>query len=1046
MSAMPTTMQFTYASTGGLLKSNHVDGGERTGLSDALGRTWFGVDARGFVSTVDYDALHRPLSGAITQLDTGETMTTSRVAYGDGLDSEVAKPLNCLGRPVTHFDQSGWGAVKGYSIHGAGSATEFALTKAYQAPESGMPVINIPGFSANGDKPADAGLQATTYTAAMHHDALGRVDDAVNPNDNAFKTDYLPSGLPDTFTVDKVDYLHDIEYNAKGQVLSMARGNYTDDNGETGDYTTCMRYDARDYRMKQAYTSKSSDFIASLTNSENTLIDGSGDNGRLQDTRYIFDPAGNIAATTDFYPDIVFGQTDPDSARNAYRYDARYRLLDATGLEGPNNNPVDGTPTIGPATHALEFSGFNRLTPYHQQYFYDHGGNVTAMQHASDGVLDDNRSASMKVSQGSNRSIPARYYSSLGGTATETEIPESFLSDNKLFDVHGNQLKNENITEIRWNYLDQISQLTYPDPDDTSATVTEYYVYSGSGGTRTRKISQTRNTDGQITRLGIVTYLGNLELRASYVQPDTDTSIAYDGETVTNGTIEKDYSSLRLRLGHKQTAKMLKGILKKGGDEETKTTYTLSNHLDSCQAELDAAGNISSYQAYYPYGGTAFSAESSSGSDSSLALKDYQYSGQEKDCSGLYYYGFRYYNPTTFRWTKPDPAGLSGSGLNWYAMVSGNPITLRDVMGLDDYKDLMEMAKHAYGSSGNWTSYLMNFQRIYRSMQSDRDSGTNSYKKAVVKGALVATNSMFKKEFKEKKFSIDGNDKIGVIRSGVTMHRDFQSDDLDGHVFFTFQNETGDFGRLEVNFNYNGLDFLSNYDATLKRMITIVQRNKHMIQSFKHLSIGEIGDGQRDTFVFYLRKAFDQEKKTTQNLIKDLSRTVSEIARDVKVPFAYKISTGLHYAAISQSYDSRLQTPFEKNKNVPVSFTQIMTRISYLAYKDTKNNESKLDINDVDHVAIFTKSFNKYLGKFGFAYDEELGTITKKASGNLNDNNTIDEKDHTNPDNASTPPPLSARGTHRPDAHVPASESSDRDDNDNDNDNSDDHSKCCTIL
>jgi insecticidal toxin complex protein TccC len=57
-----------------------------------------------------------------------------------------------------------------------------------------------------------------------------------------------------------------------------------------------------------------------------------------------------------------------------------------------------------------------------------------------------------------------------------------------------------------------------------------------------------------------------------------------------------------------------------------------------------------------------------------------RYSGKERDHSGLYYYGYRYYLPWLGRWLNPDPSGIS-QGLNLFEMVSNNPITYRDVDG-----------------------------------------------------------------------------------------------------------------------------------------------------------------------------------------------------------------------------------------------------------------------------------------------------------------------------------------------------------------------------
>jgi RHS repeat-associated protein len=59
-----------------------------------------------------------------------------------------------------------------------------------------------------------------------------------------------------------------------------------------------------------------------------------------------------------------------------------------------------------------------------------------------------------------------------------------------------------------------------------------------------------------------------------------------------------------------------------------------------------------------------------------------RYSGKERDATGLYYYGFRYYVAGWQRWLNPDPAGFE-DGLNIYVFVSGNPISFKDVQGLN---------------------------------------------------------------------------------------------------------------------------------------------------------------------------------------------------------------------------------------------------------------------------------------------------------------------------------------------------------------------------
>jgi insecticidal toxin complex protein TccC len=62
--------------------------------------------------------------------------------------------------------------------------------------------------------------------------------------------------------------------------------------------------------------------------------------------------------------------------------------------------------------------------------------------------------------------------------------------------------------------------------------------------------------------------------------------------------------------------------------------------------------------------------------------KTVRYSGKERDTTGLYDYGLRYYAPWLMRWLNPDPAGEKW-GLNLFMFVLNRPLCFVDRQGLE---------------------------------------------------------------------------------------------------------------------------------------------------------------------------------------------------------------------------------------------------------------------------------------------------------------------------------------------------------------------------
>jgi len=108
-------------------------------------------------------------------------------------------------------------------------------------------------------------------------------------------------------------------------------------------------------------------------------------------------------------------------------------------------------------------------------------------------------------------------------------------------------------------------------------------------------------------------------------------------------------------------------------------------------------GMMANYR-YDPYGRTTYA------SDTLPTPNLYRFSSKETHLnSGLYYYGFRFYDPNLQRWLNRDPIGEWG-GFNLYSYVGNSPIASFDPLGLDRYIYFighMWIEVDVYDDSGN---------------------------------------------------------------------------------------------------------------------------------------------------------------------------------------------------------------------------------------------------------------------------------------------------------------------------------------------------------
>ena len=90
---------------------------------------------------------------------------------------------------------------------------------------------------------------------------------------------------------------------------------------------------------------------------------------------------------------------------------------------------------------------------------------------------------------------------------------------------------------------------------------------------------------------------------------------------------------------------------------------------------VNSSGEVTAHFEYDPYGNTVVNTDSS-------GLFNYKFSTKPLDAeNGLYYYGYRYYDPMTGRWPSRDPIEEMG-GVNLYGFVGNGKANRWDILGL----------------------------------------------------------------------------------------------------------------------------------------------------------------------------------------------------------------------------------------------------------------------------------------------------------------------------------------------------------------------------
>lgn len=640
-----------YDGAGNGLYLNGMDQGERRSLANIAGRSLRSWDAFGRAFRIRYDKSQRPTHLYVSA--GGEDVLLERSIYGEGLAQR-----NLCGRLFRRYDGAGLSSDERYDFKGNLSESSRHFARPYRQSVDWSALENLTDPGELDAAAAPLLIPAERYSSSTVFDALNRPTQTVMPHRAGMRPSVLqpsynrasllekvdvwirlaeaPAALLDPDTAD-LQAVTGLDYNARGQRIRLALGNGT---------LTAYEHDPLTFRLAALTTTRPESFAA--------------DRRVTQELAYTYDPAGNVTRIRDSadIQNVIFFNNRRVEPSADYTYDALYRLIRATGREhlGQNGGVLSAPQQV---VHEDSFrAGLlhpgdgNAMGTYTESYTYDAAGNLLRMLHQVSSGAWTRRYRYAEPS----RIDPAETGNRLSATSLPGDPEDGPYSGTYGHDAHGNMVRMPHLAEMVWDDRDRLRSTRRQVINDGPAERT-FYLYDADGK-RQRKVTDRENGSPRSERL----YLGGIEI---YRELDTNGAVTLERETLHVTADQAPVTFIETRTAGNDPA------------PAQRIRFQYGNHLGSAALELDEDADVLSYEEYFPYGSTAYSAVRSQ----TETPKRYRYTGKERDEeSGLYYHGARYYAPWLGRWTSPDPAGIK-DGLNLYVYVANRPIVANDPDG-----------------------------------------------------------------------------------------------------------------------------------------------------------------------------------------------------------------------------------------------------------------------------------------------------------------------------------------------------------------------------
>jgi RHS repeat-associated protein len=635
-----SVMRADFDMLGNRIHEKSMDAGERWSLLDAAGNVLTTWDSRQNRMRTVYDRLRRPTESYLLVAGVEPDLLIGRTVYGD--TEALPEQRNLRGKVARLFDQSGVVRSRDYDFKGNLLRHERQLAVDYKTTL---------------DWSAHVPLESRVYLRETRYDALNRTIELVAADSTRIRPTYNAANLLEHVEADLAGaalptvFIHNIDYDAKGQRLRVEHGNGA---------TMVYEHDPLTFRLIKAVSRRD----PAIFPNDCPQPPPAGWRGcQIQNLEYTYDAVGNVTHIRDAAQQRIFFNNRRVEPAASFTYDAIYQLIESSGREHLGQT---GATPLPPSAH-VAFDGFhtrldhpgdgNAMGTYVERFRYDEVGNIRYAQHRGsdpahpgwrrDYVYDED--SQLERGRKSNR---------LSRTTVGTTV-EAYHYDG-IDGLQGCMTRMPHLVALSWDFRDQLRSTTRQVVNNGASEAT-WYVYD-AGGERRRKVTE-RTASGLRMRERL--YVGGLEIHREY---------AIDGVTVV-----KERETLHMMDNDRRVATVETRTAGQDPSPARLVRYQLRNHLGSAVLELDEAARIISYEEYFPFGATAYQAVR----NQTETPKRYRFSEQERDEeNGFEYCRSRYYASWLGRWISADRAGLV-DGLNLYRYARNNPIQLNDPTGTD---------------------------------------------------------------------------------------------------------------------------------------------------------------------------------------------------------------------------------------------------------------------------------------------------------------------------------------------------------------------------